>query len=165
MTPMTDTTASQSERAQPAPADVVEKRFWLVLQEPRRVPERKGPWPYSQVTKVLREFMDARPTAYIHVLTLDCAGEPWVDHGPEVLQIMDGRSMNTGRKHNGRVAEAHGLTAMGVSGEVAEDDWLVRQLEAWPTRVDPEKTTNIEYLMKAAAGRIRQALNSAPETR
>jgi hypothetical protein len=80
-----------------------------------------------------------------------------------VLQIMDGRSMNTGRKHNGRVAEAHGLTAMGVSGEVAEDDWLVRQLEAWPTRVDPEKTTNIEYLMKAAAGRIRQALNSAPD--
>jgi hypothetical protein len=25
--------------------------------------------------------------------------------------------MNTGRKHNGRVAEAHGLSAMGVSGE------------------------------------------------
>jgi hypothetical protein len=40
-----------------------------------------------------------------------------------------------------------------VLGE-AGDDWLVRQLEAWPTRVDPEKTTNIEYLMKAAAKRL-----------
>lgn len=37
---------------------------------------------------------------------------------------------------------------------VASDDWLVRQLEAWPARVDPEKTTNIEYLMKEAAKRL-----------
>jgi hypothetical protein len=40
-----------------------------------------------------------------------------------------------------------------------EADWLVRQLEAWPNRIDPEKTTNIEYLMKEAAKRLR---SSAP---
>lgn len=35
------------------------------------------------------------------------------------------------------------------------DDWLIQQLEEWPTRVDPDKTTNIEILMKAAAKRLR----------
>ena len=36
-----------------------------------------------------------------------------------------------------------------------EINWLVHQLEAWPTRVDPERTTNIQYLMTAAAKLIR----------
>lgn len=39
--------------------------------------------------------------------------------------------------------------------EGATDDWLVRQLETWPTRIDPEKTTNVEYLMQEAAKLIR----------
>jgi len=34
-------------------------------------------------------------------------------------------------------------------------DWLIAQLEAWPKRVDPEKTTNIEFLMKSAAGALK----------
>lgn len=35
-------------------------------------------------------------------------------------------------------------------------DWLVDQLERWPTRVHPERTINIEYLMKEAAKEIRK---------
>lgn len=53
--------------------------------------------------------------------------------------------------------------------ELTDEDWLVQQLEAWPTRVDPEKTTNIEFLMKEAAKRLRStpapdALREAIET-
>lgn len=84
-----------------------EGRFWLVLHEPGNVPQRKGPWPQRQIKSVLREFMAARPTAYIDVLTLEVDG-PNVQHGPEVLQILDGRSMGVGRRHNARTREAHG---------------------------------------------------------
>lgn len=83
------------------------KRFWLVLQEPRRVPERKGPWLKTGMATILREFMAARPSAYIHVLTVDETGEPHVEHGPETLQMIDGRSMTTGAKHNASVQAAH----------------------------------------------------------
>jgi hypothetical protein len=38
-------------------------------------------------------------------------------------------------------------------------EWLCNQLEQWPTRVHPERTTNISYLMKSAAKVIRAALN------
>lgn len=48
---------------------------------------------------------------------------------------------------------ANTLPADGV-----ESNWLLDQLEQWPKRVHPERTTNIEYLMKSAAERIRQAL-------
>jgi len=82
-------------------------RFWLVLQEPGRVPERKGPWLRTGMAPILRDFMKLRPTAYIHVLTVDDFGEPWVEHGPEALQILDARSMGTGKKHNERVRAAH----------------------------------------------------------
>jgi hypothetical protein len=86
---------------------VSEERFWLVLQEPGCVPERKGPWRTRALASTLREFMAARPTAYIHVLRLDFFGDPCVEHGPEVLQMIDARSMGAGRKHNARVREAH----------------------------------------------------------
>ncbi|RST30131.1 hypothetical protein HMF7854_04300 [Sphingomonas ginkgonis] len=81
-------------------------RFWLVFQEPGCVPNRKGPWPVSRLAETLREAMKARLTSYIHVLTVDEQGVPHVEHGPEVLQMLDGRSMSTGRKHNARVREA-----------------------------------------------------------
>ena len=45
--------------------DQHEGRFWLELREPRCVPERKGSWPLAQLAKILREFMAARPEAYI----------------------------------------------------------------------------------------------------
>lgn len=83
------------------------RRFWLVLQEPGRIPERKGSWPFPIMAQILREFMQARPTAYIHVLTINAFGEPVVEHGPTTLQILDARSMNTARKHNERVGAAH----------------------------------------------------------
>lgn len=35
-------------------------------------------------------------------------------------------------------------------------NWLVDQLEAWTTRVDPERTTNVQHLMQEAAKHIRQ---------
>lgn len=84
----------------------LDERFWLVLHEPGSVPQRKGSWPRSEIKTVLREFMAARPTAYIDVLTLEADG-PNVQHGPEVLQILDGRSMGVGRRHNKQTREAH----------------------------------------------------------
>lgn len=83
-----------------------EGKFWLELREPRRVPERKGPWSSGMVATVLREFMAARPSAYITVVTIDANGPSFAD-GPETLQMADGRSMSTGAKHIRRTAEAH----------------------------------------------------------
>jgi hypothetical protein len=89
-----------------ATGEIVEG-FWLVLREPGRVPERKGPWPKGQEVAILREFIAARPTSYTDILTLNCFGHPQVDHGPEVLQMLDGRSMTAGAKHNERARKAH----------------------------------------------------------
>jgi len=85
----------------------MEGRFWLELREPRRVPERKGSWPRADIAKVLREFMAARPQAYITVVTMGPDG-PHFDDGPETLQMADARSMSTGRQHIERVRAAHG---------------------------------------------------------
>jgi hypothetical protein len=104
----------------PERAKAMEDRFWLVLQEPGRIPERKGPWKHSETARILREFMAARPTAYIHVLTLGDDGTPHVDHGPEVLQTIDGRSMSTGRAHNQRVRKAHAAALSASPPEVVE---------------------------------------------
>lgn len=103
-------------------SESVERRFWLVLHEPGRVPERKGPWKSGDETKIIREFIKARPTAYIDVLTIDCLGEPDVQHGPELLQILDGRSIDTGAKHNARTRKAHAphhdsIAALAACGE------------------------------------------------
>lgn len=79
--------------------------FWLVLHEAGCVPERKGSWPIGDSAKVLREFMRARPEALIDYVTVGEDG-PSVEHGPEVLQMLDGRSMAFARRHNQRVAGA-----------------------------------------------------------
>ncbi|MEH0194597.1 hypothetical protein V7S57_02560 [Caulobacter sp. CCNWLY153] len=100
----------QATPAQPytVSAEGEHDRFWLILKEPGRVPELKGPWLNGKgvMTKTLREFIAARPTAYIDVLSWGASG-PLVQHGPEALQVLDGRSMGVGRKHNARTAEAH----------------------------------------------------------
>jgi len=83
-----------------------EGRFWLIVREPGKVPERKGSWPHREVAHRLREFIAARPHAFIDVLTIGHDGVPEVEHGPEVLQYTDGRSMSVGRKHNQRVRAA-----------------------------------------------------------
>jgi hypothetical protein len=86
-----------------------EDSFWLVLREPGTLPERKGPWKGAgqQMARTLREFIAARPTAYIDVLTWSPGYGPLVRHGPDVLQMLDGRSMSVGRRHNARTRAAH----------------------------------------------------------
>lgn len=92
----------------------MQAKFWLILQEPRRVPERKGPWQVRDIAKVLREFMAARPAAYITILTVDDEGTPWVQHGPEWLEMIDGRSRSVAARHNRNVAAAHATQAVRV---------------------------------------------------
>lgn len=101
-----ESAAVPKSSAPDAASSLDDERFWLVLHEPGNVPQRKGPWPRSEIKAVLREFMAARPTAYIDVLTLEHDG-PNVRHGPEVLQILDGRSMGVGRRHNAQTRAAH----------------------------------------------------------
>lgn len=84
-----------------------EGRFWLIVHEPGNVPDRKGSWPRSQLPQIMREFIDARPNAYLTVLTVGADGTPDVQHGPEALQMADGRSMSVGSKHNARTKAAH----------------------------------------------------------
>lgn len=77
-----------------------EKRdTWLILREPGCVPERKGPFAPTDLANTLREFMKARPTASITVLTWDATGDPSVEDGPECLSILDGRSASIAAKH------------------------------------------------------------------
>ncbi|EGI55000.1 hypothetical protein SUS17_2081 [Sphingomonas sp. S17] len=100
--------------AEPAITDLIfestntirESLFWLIIREPGRVPDRKGPWPLKQTASILREFMAANPQSFIDYLTIGADGSPYVEHGPEVLQMTDGRSMSVGSKHNARVREA-----------------------------------------------------------
>lgn len=87
--------------------DQYEGRFWIELREPRRVPQRKGPYPSATLASTLREFMAVRPTAYITVVTIGHDGPDFQD-GPEALQMADARSMSTGAKHIRRTREAHG---------------------------------------------------------
>ncbi len=71
---------------------------WIILREPGCIPQLKGPWPATMMTKVLREFMSARPAALLTVLSI-ADGHPLVTDGPEELQILDGRSASTARRH------------------------------------------------------------------
>lgn len=103
----------------PAPSDgVLRDRFWLIVHEPGNVPVRKGSWEHRDLPKIMREFIAANPTAYLHVMTLDHLGHPQIDHGPELLQMADGRSMSVGRKHNARTRAAHALANPAGEGGV-----------------------------------------------
>jgi len=86
-------------------AEEVWERFWLCIHEPRSVPRKKGPFRQKETADVLREVMRAEPEALITVVTLHADG-PDFQHGPEWLQMLDGRSMGFARKHNVRVEEA-----------------------------------------------------------
>lgn len=81
-------------------------RFWLELREPRCVPERKGPWPRADLARVLREFMDARPRAFITVVTWGDEGPAFYD-APECLSVCDGRSKARARRHIASSTAAH----------------------------------------------------------
>ena len=43
-----------------------------------------------------------------------------------------------------------------------DGEWLVKQLRAWPERVDMGKTTNITYLMQSAADEIDRLAALSP---
>ena len=112
---------------QPAPDVVEARKFWLSIREPGMVPRRKGPWPTKQAAEILREMMDAWPTAYIDYITLDYEGAPQIEHGPEILQMLDGRSMSKGSKHNQRVEDAE--AALQARPDSALDAALAGELE------------------------------------
>lgn len=102
--------------------DAGDGRFWLVLHEPGCVPERKGPWPDHLFRATLREFLAARPTAYVTVLTVD-DGEPHVQHGPEALQMADARSMSVGSRHNAQTRAAHAPRHAALAAQALPVVW------------------------------------------
>ncbi|WP_018390872.1 hypothetical protein [Ancylobacter sp. FA202] len=99
-----------------APGDEVEPaaRFWIIAQEVGMLPDQKGPFPVSRSAEIIREFMTARRSARLTYLTVGRDGTPMVDHAPEVLQILDGRSMSSARKHNDRVRAAEASSPTGL---------------------------------------------------
>lgn len=76
-----------------------EANTWIILREPGCVPQRKGPFPSRNFKATLREFMEARPRAFITVLTWHPALGPEVEDGPQCLEIMDGRYRNIANHH------------------------------------------------------------------
>lgn len=74
-------------------------KFWLELREPGKVPQRKGPFDVCRTAATLREFMSARPSAFITVVTVDEFGTPDFEDGPEALACADFRSASTARRH------------------------------------------------------------------
>jgi hypothetical protein len=96
----------------------LQRPTWLILREPGKVPERKGPFGYIPLADTLREFMAARPSALITVLTWEneSAG-PLVQDGPECLEMIDQRSASVARRHRASTraawADANGEIAPG----------------------------------------------------
>ncbi|ADH91757.1 hypothetical protein Snov_4501 [Ancylobacter novellus DSM 506] len=108
----------------PAPgAEVVFGRFWIIATEIGCTPDRKGPFRGERVCDVIREFMKERPQARLTYLTVDEEGTPWVQHAPELLQMLDGRSMSSARKHNEcvRRAESTPPTAEEIARRAREE--------------------------------------------
>jgi hypothetical protein len=93
-----------------------DERFWLIVHEPGKIPVRKGPWRHVDTAKTVREFIAAYPTAYIHVLTNSYDG-PWVEHGPEAMEMVDGRYSPTARQHNARTRAAHQAAHPSTAGQ------------------------------------------------
>jgi hypothetical protein len=89
-----------------------ETQFWLELREPGMVPERKGAFLSRGMAKVLREFMAARPEAFITVVTV-AGGQPHFEDGPQALEICDGRSSSIAAKHRASSAAAFARRAHG----------------------------------------------------
>lgn len=107
-----------------AASDEAEGFFWLELREPGCVPERKGKWPPSQTASILREFMKARPKAFITVVTWDASyGAPVFQDAPECLGLLDMRSLITARRH---IASSNAAFAVST-GE--ERDGKIREPE------------------------------------
>ena len=137
-----------------------DNRFWLILHEPGRTPDMKGPWDGKAQARVLREFMTARPTAYIDVLSVSETG-PLVQHGPEVLQMIDGRSMARGRRHNAQTREAHAphhaaLSPPSTGG--ADREEIAHDLEqAWQVLpVDNARAVEARSIIRSAILKLKE---------
>lgn len=86
----------------------LQKAYWFMLHEPGRVPERKGPkFGHSETIKFLRELISGRPTAHIVLVDPDCDHGPWFEDATVWLEMMDGRSHATARRHRRSAAKAH----------------------------------------------------------
>lgn len=78
------------------------------------------------------------------------APDPLIKLGAYLSELLCGDEWKTAEQ----LLNAAVLVTQPATPESAGEDWLLRQLNAWPVRVDREKTINVEYLMKAAAKRI-----------
>lgn len=86
---------------------------WLILREPGKVPERKGPFRPEAMKATLREFMEARPSAFITVVDVS-DGEIIVEDGPQCLEILDMRCSPTAKKHRASSSLAHASAALKI---------------------------------------------------
>lgn len=80
---------------------------WLELREPGCVPELKGPFPAHAFVQTMKEFLAARPSAFITVLTITDGGYPVLQDGPEALEMADGRLKHLARRHRESTRMAH----------------------------------------------------------
>lgn len=84
---------------------------WIIVTDPGCVPQRKGPIRDGRhLVEFLRELMEARPTSHLIVARID-GDQLHVEDGTQALEIADGRSAPTARKHRDR------LRAVGIPGE------------------------------------------------
>lgn len=83
----------------------MDDKFWLELREPGNVPISKGPFQQSKMAETLREFLAARPHAFITVVTI-AYGTPHFEDAPQVLEIIDGRSWSVAKRHRQSSAAA-----------------------------------------------------------
>lgn len=100
------------------------------------------------------------------------AAAGWIGGSPYDVVKAEAEMIRIGQLDNHRLVQAFARhrTPTPASGDVREVNpmadahvnWVVHQLEAWPTRVDPEKTTNIRYLMEQAARLIRRQPLASP---
>ena len=74
------------------------KDTWIILREPGRVPELKGPLARSGLKAFLFELTEVRPQAFITVLTMYESG-PSVQDGPECLEMIDRRYSKRAARH------------------------------------------------------------------
>lgn len=81
-------------------------KCWLELREPGSVPTLKGPFRSATIARTLREFFDARPAAFVTVITIDGMG-PLLQDGPECLMMADGRSAKRAKRHIATSNAAH----------------------------------------------------------
>lgn len=66
------------------------RRHWVIVHEPGRIPDKKGPFPNDMVNAFVRELLDCRPAgtrAIVCSLTWDF--DLWVEDGRARLSIED----------------------------------------------------------------------------